>query len=74
MEVEAAKMIGVGLAAMGMGIAAIGVALVFSSYLTGALRNPSAASKQFGNLIFGFAMVEAFGIFSLVLAFMMLFG
>ncbi len=74
MEVEAAKMIGAGLATLGMGGAAIGVGIVFGNFLTGALRNPSAASKQFGNLIFGFAMAEAFGIFSLVIAFMIMFG
>jgi len=34
--------------------------------LAAALRHPSAAQGQFGNLIFGFAITEALGIFSLL--------
>ena len=56
-----------------MGATAIGVASVFGQYLTGALRNPSAAGGQFNNLILGFALAEAFGIFSLLVAFILLF-
>ncbi|TGW05809.1 ATP F0F1 synthase subunit C, partial [Mesorhizobium sp. M2D.F.Ca.ET.145.01.1.1] len=44
------------------------------SYLSGALRNPSAADGQFGRLIFGFAVTEALGIFSLLIALLALFG
>ncbi len=47
---------------------------LFGQYLSGALRNPSAAQGQFGNLIFGFAVTEALGIFALVIAFMLLFA
>lgn len=67
---EGLNYIGAGLACLGMLGAAIGVGNIFSSYLEGALRNPSAAPAQFGNLIFGFAVTEALGIFSLVIAFM----
>jgi F-type H+-transporting ATPase subunit c len=74
MELEAAKVIGAGLACIGMGAAAVGVGLIFGNYLTGALRNPSAAAGQFGNLILGFALAEAFGIFSLVIALVLMFG
>jgi len=38
------------------------------------MRNPSAAAGQFGNLIFGFAITEALGIFSLLIALILLFG
>ena len=48
--------------------AAIGVGNIFAAYLDGAMRNPSAAPQQFGNLIFGFAVTEALGIFSLLIA------
>jgi len=37
------------------------------------MRNPSAAPGQFGNLIFGFAVTEALGIFSLLIAILLLF-
>ncbi len=73
MEAEAAKYIGAGIAAIGMAGAAIGVGNIFGSYLAGALRNPSAAPGQFGNLIFGFAVTEALGIFSLLIAILLLF-
>jgi F-type H+-transporting ATPase subunit c len=69
----AAKFLGAGLACIGMGGAAIGVASVFGQYLTGALRNPSAAASQTVNLYLGFALAEAFGIFSLLIALLLLF-
>ena len=74
MDAEAAKLIGAGLAAIGAGMAAIGVGNVFGSFLEGALRNPSAADGQFGRLIFGFAVTEALGIFSLLIALLLLFA
>jgi len=43
MEAEAAKYIGAGIACLGMAGAAVGVGNLFSNYLSGALRNPSAA-------------------------------
>jgi F-type H+-transporting ATPase subunit c len=73
MEAEAAKYIGAGLACLGMAGAAVGVGNLFSNYLSGALRNPSAAPGQFSNLIFGFAVTEAMGIFSLLVAILILF-
>lgn len=73
MDMEAAKMIGAGIACLGLGGAAIGVGNIFGSFLSGALRNPSAAQSQFGNLIFGFAVTEALGIFSFLVALLLLF-
>jgi len=70
----AAKYIGAGLACSGMGLAGIGLGHIFSGYLSGALRNPSAADGQFGRLIFGFAVTEAMGIFSLLIALLLLFA
>ena len=74
MDPLAAKFLGAGLACIGMGGAAIGVANVFGQFLAGALRNPSAADGQFGRLIFGFAVTEALGIFSLLIALLLLFA
>ena len=72
MDPIAAKYIGAGIACIGMGGAGAGVGIIFGSYLAAALRNPSAAQGQFGNLIFGFAVTEALGIFSLLIALLML--
>ena len=74
MEAEAAKFIGAGLACFGMGMTALGLGNMFANYLAGALRNPSAADGQFGRLIFGFAVTEALGIFSLLVALLLLFA
>ena len=73
MEAEAAKYIGAGLACIGMAGAGIGVGNLFGNFLSGALRNPSAAGGQFSNLIFGFAVTEALGIFSFAVALILLF-
>jgi F-type H+-transporting ATPase subunit c len=74
MDPVAAKYIGAGIACIGMGGAGVGVGTIFGSYLAAALRNPSAAQGQFGNLIFGFAVTEALGIFSLLIALLLLFA
>jgi len=74
MDPVAAKYIGAGIACLGMGGAGVGVGTIFSQYLSGALRNPSAAQGQFANLIFGFAVTEALGIFSLLIALLLLFA
>jgi len=78
MDPEAARLlgkyIGAGIACVGMGGAGIGLGLIFGHYLAGALRNPAAAAGQFTNLIFGFAITEAMGIFSLVIGFLLLYA
>jgi F-type H+-transporting ATPase subunit c len=68
------KYLGAGLACIGMAGAAIGVGNIFGQFLSGALRNPSAADGQFPRLIFGFAVTEALGIFSLLIALLLLFA
>ncbi len=73
MEAEAAKFIGAGIACIGMGAAGIGVGAIFGNYLASAIRNPAAAPGQFTNLIFGFAVTEALGIFSFLVALILLF-
>ena len=74
MEAEAAKFIGAGIACFGMAGAAIGVANIFGNFLSGALRNPSAAASQIGNLFVGAALAEALGILSFVLGILLKFG
>ena len=71
--IDSGKYIGAGLACIGMAGAGIGVGSLFGNYLSGALRNPSAAQGQFTNLIFGFAVTEALGIFSLLIALLLIF-
>ena len=73
MEAEAAKLIGAGLATIALAGAGIGIGTIFGNYLSGALRNPSAAPGQFPNLLLGFALAEATGLFGLVIALILLF-
>ena len=74
MEAEAAKFIGAGLATLGMIGAGLGVGNIFAAFLEGALRNPTAAGSQIGNLFVGAALVEALGILAFVLGILILFG
>ncbi len=68
------KYIGAGLATLGMIGAAIGVGTVFGNFLNGALRNPSAAGGQIGNLFVGAALAEALGILAFVLGILILYS
>jgi len=72
-SIEAAKLIGAGLAAIGVGVAAIGVGIVFGQFLHGALRNPAAADAQQGRLFIGFAAAELLGLIAFTVAILILF-
>ena len=73
MDAEAAKFVGAGLATLGMIGSGIGIGTIFSGFLQGALRNPTAAAGQFTNLILGAALTEALGILSFVLGLLIFF-
>ena len=73
MDVNAAKMIGAGLAAIGMGLAALGVGNVFAQFLAGALRNPGAADSQQGRLFISFAAAELLGLLAFVTMIILVF-
>lgn len=73
MDMEAAKLIGAGIAAIGAGLAAIGVGNVFGSYLESAIRNPGAAPGERGNLYVGFAASELLGLLAFLTAMILIF-
>ena len=66
--------IGAGIAGLGTGIAALGVGNVAANYLAGALRNPAAAASQTATLFIGIAFAEALGIFSFLIALLLMFA
>ena len=68
------KFIGAGLATIGLGGAGIGVGHVAGNVLAGALRNPSAAAGQTATLFVGIAFAEALGIFSFLIALLLMFA
>ncbi len=72
MEVEAAKMIGAGLASIALAGAGVGIGIIFGNFLQGALRNPAAAGQFQAMVWIGFALAEATGLFGLVMAFIIL--
>ncbi len=70
MELEAAKAIGMALAA-GLGVIgpAIGIGLIGSKAMESIGRNPEASGKVVSNMIIAIAFAEALGILALVVAF-----
>ncbi|MBN8827138.1 MAG: F0F1 ATP synthase subunit C [Sphingobacteriia bacterium] len=74
MDAQSMKYIAVGLMAFGMVGAALGVGNIFSALLNGIARNPSAEGKMSGRALLGAAMVEAMGIFALVIALILIFS
>jgi F-type H+-transporting ATPase subunit c len=74
MDVASAKLIGAGLAAMGMIGAGIGLGVLFGNYLQAAIRNPAGASSQQTMLFLGMALTETMGLFAFVISLIILFG
>lgn len=74
MEADAAKLIGAGLATIALAGVGVGIGNIFGSFVSGALRNPAAAPKVFGNVLLGFALTEAVALYALVIAMLLLFA
>lgn len=73
MDADSYKYIAVGLMSIGMLGASIGVANIFSSLLNSIARNPAQENKLFQRAIIGAGMAEALGIFSFMIALIILF-
>ena len=80
MDVEAAKMIALGLKYLGAGLAmtgaigaGAGVGLVVAGAVQGMARNPDATSTIQSNMILGVALAEAVAIYALVVALILIF-
>jgi F-type H+-transporting ATPase subunit c len=73
MDVEAARMIGAGLAVFALAGVGLGIGLIFSSLITSIARNPSVREQIFPIGILGFALTEAVALFALLIAFLILF-
>ena len=74
MEVEAAKMIGAGLAVIALAGVGVGIGNIFSALVTSIALNPTARGEVFGIGILGFALTEAIALFALVVALLLLFA
>lgn len=74
MDVEAAKLVGAGLAAIGVIGAGIGVGDVWASYIRAIARNPSAKADIGANIWIGFAVTEAIALYALIISLIVLFA
>lgn len=70
---ESAKLIGAGMATIGLAGAGVGIGVVFGSLLISYARNPSLKGQLFSWAILGFALTEAIALFALMMAFLILF-
>ena len=60
--IQAAKIIGTGLATTGLIGAGVGIGVVFGALILGVARNPSLRGQLFSYAILGFAFAEATGL------------
>ena len=74
MALESAKLVGAGLASIGLAGSGVGIGNVFGSYILGVARNPSLQQELFKICILGFALCEAIALFALMMAFLILYG
>ncbi|MEK9677548.1 MAG: F0F1 ATP synthase subunit C [Rhodospirillaceae bacterium] len=74
MDVEAAKLIGAGLATLGFIGPGVGIGLIWAALINAVGRNPAAAGSVTTTAWVSFALVEALAIFALAIALLILFG
>jgi F-type H+-transporting ATPase subunit c len=74
MALEAAKLVGAGLATISISGAGVGVGLVFASLVSAIARNPSLLRQLFTYTLLGFALTEAIALFGLMMAFLILYS
>lgn len=74
MDIESAKLIGTGLATIGVIGAGVGIGNLFGSYLLAVARNPSLNKQLFPSVILGAALTEAIALFALMMALVVKFS
>ena len=65
MDVEAAKMLGAGIAVIALMGVGVGIGNIFSTLVASIARNPAARDQVFGIGMLGFALTEAVALFAL---------
>ena len=71
--ITAAKLIGAGLATIGLAGAGVGIGNIFGGLVIATARNPNEKDELFRFAILGFALTEAIALFALRMAFLILF-
>jgi len=73
-RLQCCKVIGSGLATIGLAGAGAGAGVIFGSLLMGFARNPSRSDALVRFAMLGFALTEAVGLLAIMMAFLLLFG
>nr|QJS52021.1 ATP synthase F0 subunit 9 [Bulbochaete rectangularis var. hiloensis]QYC94304.1 ATP synthase F0 subunit 9 [Oedogonium sp. 1_circle_47180]QYC94318.1 ATP synthase F0 subunit 9 [Oedogonium sp. 210]QYC94345.1 ATP synthase F0 subunit 9 [Oedogonium sp. 244]QYC94374.1 ATP synthase F0 subunit 9 [Oedogonium sp. 260_circle1_72169]QYC94394.1 ATP synthase F0 subunit 9 [Oedogonium sp. 1_circle_61917]QYC94412.1 ATP synthase F0 subunit 9 [Oedogonium sp. BN3]QYC94428.1 ATP synthase F0 subunit 9 [Oedogoniu len=71
---QAAKMLGAGMATIALAGVGAGLGVVFGALISSAARNPSVTRQLVGYALLGFALTESIALFTLLVAFLILFG
>lgn len=72
--VQAAKLMGAGSALIALAGVGAGIGIVFGSLIQSAGRNPLMAKQLMGYALLGFALCESIALFTLLVAFLILFS
>ena len=70
----AGRMMGAGMAVVGLSGPGAGIGYVFGSLMKSYSRNPSLKNGLFTYAILGFALTEAMGLFCILMAFIILYN
>jgi F-type H+-transporting ATPase subunit c len=70
---QSSKIIGAGLATVGVLGAGVGIGVVFGCLIIGVARNPSLKNQLFSYSILGFAFSEATALFALMMSLLLLY-
>lgn len=73
MDLEAARMLGAGLAVVALMGVGIGLGNIFSNLINSIARNPSAKNEVFTIGLIGFALTESIALLAFVVAMIILF-
>jgi F-type H+-transporting ATPase subunit c len=74
MDAEAAKLIGAGLAMIGVAGPGVGIGLVVNGALLAIGRNPEVGGELRTNMILGIVFAESVAIYALVIALILIFA
>jgi len=69
-----AKLLGAGLATIGVVGAGAGIGIVFASLIIAYGRNPMQENRLFQLALLGFALCEAMGLLAIMMAFLILYS
>jgi F-type H+-transporting ATPase subunit c len=74
MLIEAAKLLGAGLATISISGTGVGIGIIFSALINSYSRTPEHVKQLFTYAILGFALTEAIALFGLMMSFLILFA